>query len=58
MSVIWADGGIRKAFDQRAKMITENFSENTRYYLNRLNYIGVKVSGRVLLSSHSSVIAS
>ncbi|KAF7251400.1 hypothetical protein EG68_08644 [Paragonimus skrjabini miyazakii] len=42
MSVIWADGGIRKAFDQRAKMITENFSENTRYYLNRLNYIGVK----------------
>ncbi|KER20678.1 hypothetical protein T265_10834 [Opisthorchis viverrini] len=42
IQAIWADGSIRKAFDQRSKIITENFSENTRYYLNRLHYIGIK----------------
>ncbi|CAL8105464.1 unnamed protein product [Calicophoron daubneyi] len=42
MRAVWADASIRTAFDQRARVITENFSENTRYYLNRLNYIGVK----------------
>ncbi|KAK4474901.1 hypothetical protein MN116_002010 [Schistosoma mekongi] len=42
LRAIWGDEGVRLAFDQRSKIITENFSENTRYYLNRLNYIGVE----------------
>ncbi|CAH8871141.1 unnamed protein product [Trichobilharzia szidati] len=42
LRAIWADPSIQTAFDQRSKIITENFSENTRYYLNRLNYIGVE----------------
>ncbi|KAH8868245.1 Guanine nucleotide-binding protein subunit alpha-13 [Schistosoma japonicum] len=42
LRAIWADESVRLAFDKRSKIITENFSENTRYYLNRLNYIGVE----------------
>ncbi|CAH8652233.1 unnamed protein product [Heterobilharzia americana] len=42
LRAIWEDTSIRSAFEQRSKIITENFSENTRYYLNRLNYIGVE----------------
>ncbi|VDO73677.1 unnamed protein product [Schistosoma margrebowiei] len=42
LNAIWKDESVRLAFDQRSKIITENFSENTRYYLNRLNHIGVE----------------
>ncbi|XP_018655274.1 putative gtp-binding protein alpha subunit, gna [Schistosoma mansoni] len=42
LNAIWEDESVRLAFDQRSKIITENFSENTRYYLNRLNHIGVE----------------
>ncbi|KAH9280388.1 Guanine nucleotide-binding protein subunit alpha-12 [Echinococcus granulosus] len=38
---IWADSSIRATFDQRNRFITEGFSENTRYYLNRLHQIAI-----------------
>ncbi|KAL5107311.1 Guanine nucleotide-binding protein subunit alpha-12 [Taenia crassiceps] len=38
---IWSDTSIRATFDQRNRFITEGFSENTRYYLNRLNQIAI-----------------
>nr|VZI04583.1 unnamed protein product [Spirometra erinaceieuropaei] len=40
LSKIWADDSIRLAFDQRSRLITEDFSENTRFYLNRIEQIG------------------
>ncbi|KAL5969878.1 Guanine nucleotide-binding protein subunit alpha-13 [Taenia solium] len=38
---IWSDASIRATFDQRNRFITEGFSENTRYYLNRLHQIAI-----------------
>ncbi|VDM31618.1 unnamed protein product [Hydatigera taeniaeformis] len=36
---IWSDSSIHTVFNQRNRFITEGFSENTRYYLNRLQRI-------------------